>query len=194
VPAACARQVRGGGCPSVRNATTAVATATAAAAAIIKRPPRPRPRMTSIRPGGSMERGSARGWWRRVPREHRRDGHDVLEGERRLTGERTGPPGRRRACSTATFGLMARSLLVRDDEVPGDEVSRAETDHASHAGAIKVRTALTRPSRIVRKSTPRATGLPGGPKRHASAAESAPAYVGPSSSKTSPADAPSRNS
>jgi hypothetical protein len=35
---------------------------------------------------------------------------------------------------------------------------------------------LTRPSRIVRISIPRASGLPGGPKRHASAAVPDPTY------------------
>ena len=72
------------------------------------------------------------------------------------------------------------------DPVAGTPGRAAVADHASVSGAINVRTTLTRPSRIVRISIPRATGLPGGPRRHASAALSVPTYRGPSSSNTSP--------
>lgn len=62
-----------------------------------------------------------------------------------------------------------------------------------HEPASKVSTTLRRPSRIVTISIPRATGLSGGPTRHASAAVPVPTYAGPSSSSAKPARGPSRS-
>jgi hypothetical protein len=80
--------------------------------------------------------------------------------------------------------LSRRSPEVCDDASGDPRSLTAAAVHVSGSGEIKVSTALTRPSRIVRTSSPRATGLPGGPKRHAIAAVSATSYRGPSSSKT----------
>jgi hypothetical protein len=55
----------------------------------------------------------------------------------------------------------------------------AQADHASASAAIKVRTTLRRPSRIVTISIPRTTGWPGGPRHATPARRCRPQRSGP---------------